>query len=111
MQNFCAWKDSIKRVKRQPTEQDYKDFPGRPVVKNPPYDAEDAGLIPGKGTKIPHATGQLSPRATTTELARQLESLRATARERKPATTTREKPAYHNEKSHVLQLRPNTANK
>ena len=37
------------------------DFPGGPVVKNPPYNAEDMGLIPSWGTKIPHATEQLSP--------------------------------------------------
>ena len=35
------------------------DFPGGPVVKNPPYNAGDAGLIPGQGTKISHAAGQL----------------------------------------------------
>ena len=46
------------------------DFPGCPVVKYPPYNAGDTGLIPGQGTKIPHAVGQLSPCATTTELAR-----------------------------------------
>ena len=44
------------------------DFPGGPVVKNLPYNAGDAGSIPGQGTKIPRASGQLSPRATTTEL-------------------------------------------
>ena len=44
------------------------DFPGGPVVKNPPSNAEDAGSIPGRGTKMPHATGQLSLCATTTEL-------------------------------------------
>ena len=44
------------------------DFPGGPVVKNLPYNAEDAGSIPGQGTKIPHAVRQLHPRATTTEL-------------------------------------------
>ena len=43
------------------------DFPGGPVVKNPPSNAGDAGLIPGRGTRIPHASGQLSPQATTTE--------------------------------------------
>ena len=47
-----------------------RDFPGGPVVKNLPYNAGDMGLIPGQGTKIPHAAGQLSPRATTTELVR-----------------------------------------
>ena len=45
------------------------DFPGGPVVKNPPSNAGDVGSIPGQGTKISHATGQLSPHATTTELA------------------------------------------
>ena len=50
------------------------DSPGGPVVKNPPSNAGDTGFIPARGTKIPHATGQLSPwpqllsmRATTTE--------------------------------------------
>ena len=47
-----------------------RDFSGDPVVKNPPYNAGDKGLIPGQGTKIPHATGQLSSHATTTELSR-----------------------------------------
>ena len=37
------------------------------MVKNPPCNAGDAGSIPGWGTKIPHAVGQLSPRAATTE--------------------------------------------
>ena len=32
-----------------------RDFPGSPVVKNLPCFAEDAGSIPGRGTKIPHA--------------------------------------------------------
>ena len=26
------------------------------MIKNPPSNAGDAGLIPGEGTKIPHAT-------------------------------------------------------
>ena len=43
------------------------DFPGGPVVKNPPSNAGDVGLIPGQGTKIPHAAGQLSLCAATTE--------------------------------------------
>ena len=37
------------------------------MVKDLPCTAGDRGLIPGQGTKIPHAAGQLSPRATTTE--------------------------------------------
>ena len=38
------------------------------VQWNLPCNAEDAGSIPGRGIKIPHATGQLSPRATTKSL-------------------------------------------
>ena len=45
------------------------DFPGGPVVKNLPSNAGDVGSIPGQGTKIPHAIGQLSPRAATTDPA------------------------------------------
>ena len=37
------------------------DFPGGPAVKNPLCNAGDMSSIPGRGTKIPHATGQLSP--------------------------------------------------
>ena len=43
------------------------DVPGGPVVKNLPSTAGDAGLIPGQGTRIPDAAGQLSPCTTTTE--------------------------------------------
>ena len=41
-----------------------QDFPGGLLVKKPLCNAGDMGLIPGRGTKIPHATEQLSPRAT-----------------------------------------------
>ena len=44
------------------------DFPGGPVVNNPPCNARDVGLIPGQGTKIPH-TMELSLRASTTKPA------------------------------------------
>ena len=40
------------------------------MVKNPPSNAGDLGSISDQGTKIPHVTGQLSPRAATTEPAR-----------------------------------------
>ena len=42
-------------------------FPCGPVVKNLPSNAGDEGLIPGGGTKMPQATGQLSLQVTTTE--------------------------------------------
>ena len=31
------------------------------MIKKPPSNAGDVGLIPGQGTKISHALGQLSP--------------------------------------------------
>ena len=43
------------------------DFPGGPVVKSLPSSAGSVGSIPGQGTKIPHAMGQISPHNTTTE--------------------------------------------
>ena len=111
-------------------------FPGSPVVKNPPYNAGDAGLISDQGTKIPHATGQLSLHTTTTESlpaanyrAHALWNPHATTTEptcpgacmpqlekRKSAATTRENPTHCNKRSRmpqrrsrVPQLRPNTA--
>ena len=63
------------------------------MVKNLPSNAGDAGSIAGWGTKLPHAVGQLSPRAAATVPTRsgahtpQLESLSA---------ATREKPMCHN---------------
>lgn len=42
-------------------KQSKRDFPAGAVVKNPPSDAEDAGLIPGQVSKIPHAVGLRSP--------------------------------------------------
>ena len=39
------------------------------MVKNLPSSAGDAGSMPGQGTKIPHATEQLSLCAASTEPA------------------------------------------
>ena len=36
------------------------DSPGGPVIKNLPSNAGDMGLIPGRGTKIPHVVELLS---------------------------------------------------
>ena len=57
---------------REPSEEalvrsQIRDFPGGPVVANPPPSAGDRGLIPGMGTKLPHAVGQVHLRATTRE--------------------------------------------
>ena len=107
-----------------------RDFPGGPVVKNPPSNAGDVGSIPGRGTKIPHTTGQLSLRAATTELASLNERARVpqTTEPMYPGAhvpqlerenlhaTAREKPMRHKERSHmpqrrscVPQLRPDAA--
>ena len=42
------------------------DFPGGPMVKNPPANIGGTGLIPGPG-RFPDVEEQLSPYATTTE--------------------------------------------
>lgn len=72
------------------------DFPEGPVVKYPPADAEDTGSIPGAGR---------SHTSQGNEACRQLLSLRT------------QEPACHNwreaqvlqQRSRVLQRRPNTA--
>ena len=46
-------------------------FPGSPVVKNPSVNAGDMDLIPGLGTKIPHAAGHLCLRAQCTTMKTQ----------------------------------------
>ena len=64
-----------------------RDFPGDPVVKNPPCNAGHVGSIPGQGTKIPHAVKQPSLNNATTEPARsrahgsQLEGLSTTMKD------------------------------
>ena len=75
-----------------------RDIPGGPIVKNPPSNAGDAGSIPGLGTKIPLATGQLSPRAATTELTRSMAC--------KPQL---ERHPHCNERPRMPQLRPDAA--
>ena len=60
------------------------------MVKNLPSNAGDAGSIPGRGTKIPHATGQLNPCAATTE------PVHSGARAPQLESQTREKPAHCN---------------
>ena len=42
---------SVGKVKGQ-----FRDFPGGPVVKTSPSNAEAVDLIPGWGSKIPHAS-------------------------------------------------------
>ena len=54
-------------------------FPGDPVVRNLLSNAGDTDLIPAWGTKIPHSTGQLSPRASARKLSTKSAQSRAYA--------------------------------
>ena len=67
-------------------------FPGGTVVKNPPTNAGDTGLIPGLG-RPPHAAEQGSLCATTTESV--LYSLQATT-----AEPVHLEPMVRNKRSH-----------
>ena len=69
------------------------DVPGGPVVKNPPSNAGETGMIPGQRAKIPHAPGQLSSSATTKEAR----------------VPQRKSPHDETKTSRMLQLRPKTA--
>ena len=62
------------------------------MVKNPPCNAGESGSIPGWGTKIPHAEGQLSQTATTMEAAHH-----------------NSESVCHNERSHTTQRDPSVA--
>ena len=48
-------------VKKETNHNTKKDFPGSPMVKNPPSHAGDMGSIPSWETKIPYASELLSP--------------------------------------------------
>ena len=84
------------------------DFSGGPVVKNLPSNAGDAGSIPGRGTKIPHAAGQLSLCATTTEPLCSRACMPQL--ERSPCTATKD-PACHNEDPACHNQDPTQPNK
>ena len=95
------------------------------MVKSPPSNAGDAGSIPGQGTRIPHAAGQISPSATTTELAclnkraRMLQTTEPThpgahtpqLERENPHATTREKPARYNKEPAPQRMIPHASAK
>ena len=70
-------------------------FPGGPVVKKLPGNERDMGSVPDWGTKIPHATEQLSSHAL--QLPSPSSETREATTTRSPRTTTREKPGYSDE--------------
>ena len=63
-------------------------LPGGPVFKSPPSKAGAMRLIPGWGTKIPHALGQLNPRAASRE-ARALKLEKAGTSKWKPTAISK----------------------
>ena len=73
------------------------------MVENPPSTSGEVSSIPGGRTKIPHAAGQLRPRATTTEPV--LLNERAYMLQTTEPQLEREKSARHNwRKACTLQL-------
>ena len=48
--------ETLRKVMHKSTgsKNTYRDFPGGPVFKNPPYNARDVGSIPGRGTGESH---------------------------------------------------------
>ena len=58
------WKRQKMKTRICVSKKPSRDFPGGSVVKNHPSNARDAGSVPGQGTKILHATRQLSLHAT-----------------------------------------------
>ena len=67
LNKYAVWIIEQKVNVMCPKNADMMGLPGRSVVKNPPCNARDVGLIPGQGTKIPSTVGQLSPCTATTE--------------------------------------------
>ena len=59
-------------------------FPPGPVVKNLPSNVANEDSILGQGTKIRHATGQLSPYATTREALLPQQRAGAAKKKKKP---------------------------
>ena len=79
-----------------------RDFPDGPMVENPPPKAGDVDSIPGWGTKISHAVGQLISHIATTEPTRS----RACAPELENACVPQQRPsAVRRKKSAQLGIR------
>ena len=82
------------------------------LVKNPPSNAGDTGLIPSWGTKIPQAAEHLSLHATTTEPAHsrlpalQLEKLLHATTKTRPCIALTKSPLHNKD-----PVRPKQINK
>ena len=88
------WKRLFSHIKRTALG-----FPDGPVVKNPPCNAGDMGSMLGPGTKIPHASGQLSLWGATPAvyaLQREANTMRSRNWRVSPAHHNKRKPACSN---------------
>ena len=87
------------------------DFSCGPVVENLPANVRDTGSIPSG--RIPHALGQLSPFATTTEAWTQKPVLcnKKSHRSEKPEHQNEEWPPLTATRESLWQQRPSTAKK
>ena len=54
------WETKSHLRQRSEAVNSVRGFPGGPVFKNLPWNSRGLGSIPGQGTKIPHAAGQLT---------------------------------------------------
>ena len=79
-----------------------RNFPDGPVVKNLPCNAGDTGSVSGPRIKTPYAVGQLNLCMASTEFACFLSLC-------KGHLCHSWKDCVSNERSHVTQLRPETA--
>ena len=107
--NWWFWYSFCSYLQRAPQDalsnSTIRDFPGGPVVKNPPYNSGDIGSILGLGTKILHAVEQLSLCATTTEA----HELWSHVMQLEGIYSLQWKICMMPQRSHVLQLRLNAA--
>ena len=64
------------------------DCPGRPVVKTLPSGAEGAGLIPGRGVKIPHVSRPKHPKHRSTMVINSIKTLKIVHVKKKKSSVT-----------------------
>ena len=61
-QGLLHCRQILYQLSYQGSQKNSRDFSGGPVVKTLPSNAEEAGLIPGRGAKILHASRPKQPK-------------------------------------------------
>ena len=92
-------------------EKARRDLPGGPVVKNPPANAGDTGLIPGPGrSHMPRSTEVRAPQLLKPAHLEPLLCNKRSHRKEKPTHCSEEQPSLPTtEKAGAQQQRPSTA--